>query len=126
MSIVALLPFEGIVWQILFYVAGLLICAIGVALLFHTYLPSEAYELFVKEISQKFNITISKTKTMYDLISCVLSIALSFIFFGTFVGIKWGTVVCSLINGWLIGQISKFFKNKFIFKDALKLRSKLK
>lgn len=35
-SIVALFPYSGIVWQAIFYITGLIICAIGVALLLHT------------------------------------------------------------------------------------------
>ena len=42
MAAVALLPFEGLWWQIVFYIVGMIVCAIGVALLFHTYFPPEA------------------------------------------------------------------------------------
>ncbi len=125
MSIVSWLPGEGVVWQTALYVAGLFVCAMGVALLFHTYFPPEAYELFVKELSQKFNITIGKTKTIYDCCSCVLGVILSLCFFGVFVGVQWGTIVCAIINGWLIGRISHFLKNWFVFEDAFPLRDML-
>lgn len=125
MSIVALIPFEGIMWQIVLFFSGLIICATGVALLFHTYFPPEAYELFVKEISQKYNMTIGKVKTIYDCCSCVLAVILSLCFFGDFVGVKWGTFVCAILNGWLIGIIGKFLEDKFDFKDALTLRNRL-
>jgi hypothetical protein len=39
--------------------------------------------------------------------------------------VKWGTIVCAMINGWLIGRISRFLEHKFILKDALSLRKKL-
>ena len=125
MGAVAFIPFDSIVWRVLFYVIGMIACSIGVALLFFTYFPPEAYELFVKEFSQKFNMSISKTKTIYDCCSCAFGVILSLCFFGDFVGIKWGTVVCAAINGWLIGRISKFLENKFTFKDALDLRDRL-
>ena len=79
-SFLACFALEGIAWQIVLYIAGLFICAIGVALLFHTYFPPEAYELFVKELSQKFGMTISNTKTIYDCCSCVLGVVLSLCF----------------------------------------------
>lgn len=126
MALVALLPFSGMVWRAAFYAAGLVICSVGVALLLHTYFPPEAYELVVKECSQKFNMTIGKTKTIYDCCSCVLAIILSLSFFGAFVGVKWGTVVCAVINGWLIGRISRFLENRFVLKDALPLKDKFK
>lgn len=125
MGIVAWFSFEGILWQITLYIAGLFVCAIGVALLFHTYFPPEAYELFVKELSQKFDMTIGKTKTIYDCCSCVLGAVLSLRFFGTFIGIQWGTILCAFINGWLIGRISRFLEDTFVFQDALPFRDKL-
>lgn len=125
MGAVALLPFAGILWRSVCYVVGMLTCSVGVALLFFTYLPPEAYELFVKELSQKCNRSISKTKTIYDCCSCALGVVLSLCFFGEFVGVKLGTVVCAIVNGWLIGRISTFLENRFAFKDAFALRDKL-
>ena len=80
----------------------------------------------VKEICQKFSFPVGKVKTAYDCSSCVLAIVLSFCFFGfgTFVGVNWGTVVCALCNGFLIGRISRFLENRFQFRDALPFRSK--
>lgn len=124
-NLVALLPYTGIVWQAIFYIAGMIICAVGVALLLHTYFPPEAYELMVKELSQKFHITVGKTKTIYDCCSCVFAVALSLFFYKAFVGVKWGTIVCAILNGWLIGKISDFLERKFILQDALSLREKL-
>lgn len=127
MPLVALLPCDGLVGRTVFYVAGMVVCALGVALLFNTYLPPEAYELFVKELSQKLDVPIAKVKTVYDCCSCLLGIALSFAFFGlgVFVGVKWGTIVCAAVNGWLIGQISRLLGSKFDFKDAFPLREKI-
>lgn len=124
-SLVSLFPYSQIAWRIAFYALGLIICTIGVSLLLHTYLPPEVYELIVKEIAEKSNMSIGKIKTIYDCCSCVLSIVLSLSLFGTFVGVNWGTIVCALLTGWLIGLISRWLENKFIFKDALPLRDKL-
>ena len=125
MSLVAVFGFEGIAWRCALYVLGLVLSSIGVSLLLHTYFPTEAYELLVKEISQKYNISIAKTKTVYDCCSCVFGVILSFCFFGTFVGVKLGTIVCALVNGFLIGNIGKFLEKNFVFKDALPLRDKI-
>lgn len=113
------LPFRA-----LYYVLGMLFCSIGVSLLFHTYITPEAYELFVKEIAETYRLDSAKVKTVYDISSCLLSVILSFIFFGFghFEGVKLGTVFCALINGWLIGHCSRFWENRFVFSDALPLR----
>ena len=125
MGLVALLPYTGIEWRVVFYIVGLLICTTGVAFLFHTYFPPEAYELLVKEVAQKYHVTIGKTKTIYDFCSCVFSVVLSLCFFGTFVGVSWGTIVCTIFNGWLIGRIGQVLEANFVFQDAFPLRDRL-
>ncbi|MBR5578838.1 MAG: hypothetical protein IKW28_07580, partial [Lachnospiraceae bacterium] len=89
-DLVALFPYAGIGWQVSFYLIGMVTCAMGVVLLLHTYFPPEAYELVVKELSQKFHISFGITKTIYDYCSCTLAVVLSLSFFGIFVGVKWG------------------------------------
>ena len=123
-SAVALLPIEHIAIRLVAYISGMVICAISISLFFHTYISPEAYELFVKELSEKFNISISKFKTAYDCASCILAIIMSFAFFGLwrFEGIKIGTVFCALLNGFLIGKASAILDKIFDFKDAFKLR----
>ena len=125
--LVAPLPSDGFMWRFIFYCIGMLACSTGIAMLFHTYLPPEAYEMVVKEFSHKFAAPISKVKTIYDCYSCAAGIVLSFVFFGfgNFVGVKWGTILCALLNGWLIGRISHYLDAKFEFRDAFPLRGKL-
>ena len=122
--IVGFIPGYGYFSRVLFYLSGLLLCSIGVSLLFQTYISPEAYEMFVKEISVRFGFDINKTKTVYDCVSCIVAIVMSFSFMGFlhFEGVKAGTVFCALINGWIIGQCTRFFESVFIFKDAYPLR----
>lgn len=121
----ALIPGSGMLLRSVFYVAGMLLCSIGVAFLFHTYIAPEAYELFVKELSAKLGAKIHHTKTVYDCCSCLLGIVLSFAFFGFghFEGVKLGTILCALVNGWMIGQIGKVLEKKFTFRDGLAMRN---
>ncbi len=124
MELAGRIPAGGLPGRAVFYVCGLVVCAAGVALLFRTYLSPEAYELFVKEISSVYGFEISRVKTVYDCCSCAVAVVLSFAFFGFghFEGIKAGTVLCALVNGTLIGAISRFFDRVFAFRDALGLR----
>lgn len=116
------LPGGGFAARLFFYAAGLLLCALGVALLFHTYLAPEAYELLVKELSTSFHKDIAVVKTAYDCCSCAVAVALSFAFFGLghFEGVKLGTIVCALINGGLIGRISAWLERAFAFCDGVR------
>jgi len=124
MKLVGIIPDGGVVFRVVFYVLGMFVCAAGVSLLFHTYITPEAYELFVKEISEKYKFDIHVIKTAYDCCSCVIAILMSFVFNGflVFEGVKAGTIVCAVVNGWLIGRFTSIFEKHFEFKDAFKLR----
>ena len=123
MALAALIP-GGMAIRVLCYIAGMLICAMGVAMLFKTYIAPEVYELLVKEIAQKYGFKPHRVKMVYDLVSCAVAVALSFAFFGfgRFEGVKWGTVVCALINGWIIGRCSAWLDGHFEMQDGLPLR----
>lgn len=124
MLLTALIPNGDIVVRIVLFLLGVAFCTSGVSLMFHTYISPEAYELFVKEVSESFGVNIHKFKTGYDCASLVISVALSFIFFGfgKFEGIGVGTVICAFLNGFIISRWTKLFEKCFVFKDKLPLR----
>ncbi|MBR3382545.1 MAG: hypothetical protein IKG85_05855 [Clostridia bacterium] len=121
MSLAAFIPMDALAVRIAVYAAGFVICAVGVALFFNAYIPPEAYELFVKELSSMLGRDVSRVKTVYDIISCAVGVALSFIFFGLwrFEGVKLGTIICAILNGPLIGIVSKGLNSVFSFRDGL-------
>lgn len=123
MMIIAPLPDEAFAIRIVWYIIGTVMCSFAVSLFFHTYLAPEAYELIVKELSGKYSIGINKVKTTYDCISVVLGIVLSFAFFGfgVFKGVKLGTIICAVINGFLIGRFSALMEKHFDFRNKLKI-----
>lgn len=118
------IPEDIIAIRAVCYVLGMLFTSAGVSMLFHTYISPEVYELFVKEISKRFGFTTHRFKTVYDCSSCLLSICMSFAFFGLghFEGVKFGTIICALLNGWLIGRCSHLFNKFFTTVDLLPLR----
>lgn len=122
--LVGLLPGYGLPGRLGCYIGGFLICAVGVALLFRTYIAPEAYELFVKEIAGKYQKPLGRVKTVYDCTSCLVAVALSFAFFGLgrFEGVKLGTFLCAALNGWTIGRMGALLDRLFTFRDGLPLR----
>ena len=118
------LPLYGLAGRFLYYFIGISCCAVGISLLFHTYIAPEAYDLFVKEIAARTGKDINKVKTIYDICSCTVGVIMSFLFygFGHFVGVKAGTIFCALVNEWLISLCSKFFESRFEFQDKLPYR----
>lgn len=107
----------------MWYIPGTVLCSLAVSLFFHTYLSPEAYELIVKELSVKFKWDINKVKTAYDCLSTAIGIVLSFAFFGfgVFEGVKLGTIICAVINGFLIGKFTKLLERFFVFENRFKL-----
>ncbi len=124
MAAISALPDNTLILRIIYYIIGTVFCSLAVSLFFNTYLAPEAYELIVKELSQKLGANINNVKTAYDCISVVLGVVLSFCFFGfgVFKGVGIGTVLCALINGRLIGAFSKLLTRLFDFKDKLPLK----
>ena len=124
MALIALLPEGSFGVKLGWFLIGMLLCSIGVSLLFHTYISPEAYELFVKEISAKLQRDIHKCKPAYDCASCLIAILLSFLFFGFghFEGVKLGTIFCALVNGSLIGRCTAWFEKRWDFQDGLPFR----
>lgn len=120
----AMLPVDSMALRGLYYVLGMLFCAAGVSAMFHTYISPEVYELFVKEVSAHFGADIHRFKTGYDCVSCLIGVAMSFLVFGLwhFEGVKWGTILCALINGHIIGRISAFYEKHWTFCDRFPWR----
>ena len=116
---------DGMLFRIVCYVVGILIASVGISLLLRPYISPEAYDVFVKELSAYYKIGFGKFKTAYDLSSLVVSVLLSILFFGGLVGIGWGTLICALLNGFLIGTMTKLFNKLFVFRDAFKFREQL-
>ncbi len=123
MMLTALLPANGFL-QASVYVLGVIFCTCAIALLFSSYLPPAAYEMFVKEIAAKCQRPIHKVKTFYDCGSLVLSLILSLAFFGKVLGIGIGTVVCAFCYGSIIRLFQNLFNKHFHFIDKFPLRKR--
>lgn len=121
-ALIALFPAPTFAVRLVLFFVAMPLVSFSVSLLFHTYIPPEAYELFVKEVSAHFHVDIHKFKTAYDCISCLVSIALSFLFFGFghFEGIGPGTIFTAVFNGFLIGRCTAFLEKHFTFTDRFR------
>lgn len=103
----------GMAWRILLFCLSLPVNSISIAFLLHSYFPPQAPELFVKEFAAVTGGDIYKLKYIYDICSLVLSVAMSFIFFGELRFIGVGTFACALLNGPIIG-----FAGRLMDKNA--------
>ena len=110
--------------RVIFFIIAQVVTAYGLALAFKSYFPPAAYDFFVKEVSNYFNIKLSLFKTAFDITFCIISIILSFLIFGFghFEGIKLGTIIISLVNGTTIGIATSHIEKLFTFYDIYPLR----
>ncbi|MBQ9993498.1 MAG: hypothetical protein IJP17_02165 [Clostridia bacterium] len=116
------IPDDTLLARIALYIAGLLLTTLGVSFFFHSYIPPESYDLFVREVSAHFGKDINIFKRWYDAASLAVAILLSLALFGTVssqYGLGIGTVICTLLNGWLIGLFSRIIEKYFDFSPAL-------
>lgn len=124
MLVAGRIPTDELWVRIIIFAVGSVTVAVGVAFMFNTYLSPEVYELAVKEIAEKFGFDVGKTKTVYDVISLVLAVAMSFLFFGwrKFEGIGYGTLINALTNGPMITVLNKLYRKKFEFVRKINLK----
>ncbi len=95
--------------RIFLFIGGELLTAFTVMLFFKSYIYPQVCDIFVKGISEKYGFNQTKCKRVYDACCLAVSVALTLILFGKFVGINWGTVVVTAVNGVLIGACSKWY-----------------
>lgn len=105
--------------RITFFTVGILITALAIAMCFRTYIYPQVYDFFVKGITEHFSLDITKFKIGFDMTFLVLSLIMTLVFFRKFVGIGVGTIITTLVNGFLIGNfgklIDRFFEIKPLF-----------
>ena len=99
--------------RIFMFIVGELLTAFTVMLFFKTYIYPQVCDLFVKGIVEKYHLNQTKCKRIFDMCCLILSLILTLILFKDFVGIKWGTVIITLINGAIIGFFSKIYEKHF-------------
>ena len=121
-TVINLIPADGVLMRVALYIPGLLICSAAIALILRSYFPPAAYELFVKETSAKWKKPLKTVKTVYDCVSLVIAVALSLIFFGKLEGVGVGTVVSAFVNGTLIHLFGRLYDRLFTFTDRFPLR----
>ena len=113
---VSFIPTDSIWVRVALYAVGITLCSFGISMMFHTYIKPEVYELFVKEVAERFSLDINRVKIVYDISSCAFAVVVSLIAFGALHGVGVGTVVCACVNGIMIAAFSRFLDKRFEFK----------
>jgi len=108
-------PFQSLVARIISFAAGALVTSLSIAFFFRTCLPLQVYELTVAEIADRYNLSVDRVKLFNDLIFLALSLGLTLLLHGDFVGVGIGTVIVTFINAPLISFFGKILDKFFEF-----------
>lgn len=126
MLIIGTEPFEELWLRWVMLIVGDIVTCTGVAFFFRTYLPVEAYELFVNEVSRVRKFNLHKVKWIFDFSCLAVSVILAFSIFGDATTFDWatiythsfhhiglGTIVTTVISAPLINVISIVVRKLF-------------
>lgn len=115
-------PFGQIWLRYVMLIIGDVITAMGVACFFRTYIPVQSYDVFVKEVSLRYKLNISKFKLAYDVSLLVIAVVLALVLFDDVATFNWaeiyktsfhnlglGTLITTFINSPIIAFVGKFF-----------------
>lgn len=107
--------YEALWLRIVCFVFGELFTALAIAFLFRSSMPLQMYEVFVVEISSKFNISQDRVKLWFDVSMLVLSVLLALLLNKNLEGVGIGTVIMTVVNAPLIMYCGKILDRMFIF-----------
>ena len=106
--------------RLIYFVAGMLLTCLSIVLFFKTYLYPQVYDFFVKIVSGRFHLDRGKFKRIFDASFFALSLIMTFLLFGKLVGVGWGTLVMTVLNGIIIGFIDRQFDRFFVCEPIFK------
>ncbi len=102
--------------RIVFFVMGMVLTSFSVALFYKTYLYPQVYDFFVKAVTIRYNLDVTKFKIRFDFSCLAAACLLTLIFFGKFVGVGIGTVIMTALNGMIIGLFTKLLDEYVEFR----------
>jgi len=105
-------------WQRLcLFLFGICLTALGVALFMQTYLAPCAYDYFVRTLVQEKRLDLKKTKLINDMVYLAFSAVLTLTLFHKFIGITWGTLFITVVNGHIISFFNNTMEKHIEFYD---------
>jgi uncharacterized membrane protein YczE len=102
-------PAEELYLKIIYMIVGAFVTAFSIALMLRSYLPQQAYDFAVKEISTVKKYNMNKVKWVYDMSSLTVAVALMLALFGRFDFslIGPGTLIIAAVNAPMIGLFGR-------------------
>lgn len=111
--------------RVVVFILGIVFTALGVAMFINTYIAPCAYDYLVKMVVEERHFPLKKVKLINDFTYLGVSVALTLILFGKFVGVTYGTLIIAVVNGHLISWTSNFIQNHFELYDRFPKLAKI-
>ena len=96
--------------KIVYFVCGMTLTSLSIAMIYRVYLYPQVYDFFVKGISQRYRRNRTRFKQIFDFSSLLVSCAMTLLLFRKFVGVGFGTLIMTVCNGFLIGFFDKWLE----------------
>ena len=117
------LLFSGIVanipLRVVFFFTGFFMLSLGISLMLNCRLPALPFDLFVREMSEHFGLTVKQMKTGFDATCVGLSVVFSLLFLEGIAGVGLGTVFAMLFTGTVTQHFVNRLNNRFVFQKMM-------
>ena len=96
--------------KIVYFVCGMTLTSLSIAMIFRVYLYPQVYDFFVKGLSERYHLNRTRFKQGFDVSCLLVSCAMTLLLFRKFVGVGFGTLIMTACNGFLIGFFDKWLE----------------
>lgn len=112
MWLVSFIPVKNYPMQLVMLFIGIVVLGFGITLSVGANVIMNSGEAFVKAVSDKSGKAFGTVKVIFDVSSVIISVILSFLFFGgKIVGTREGTVISALTTGFVVKFFTRYVKN---------------
>lgn len=96
--------------KIVYFVCGMTLTSLSIAMIFRVYLYPQVYDFFVKGLSERYHLNRTRFKQGFDVSCLLVSCVMTLLLFRKFVGVGFGTLIMTACNGFLIGFFDKWLE----------------
>ena len=96
--------------KIVYFVCGMTLTSLSIAMIFRVYLYPQVYDFFVKGLSERYHLNRTRFKQGFDVSCLLVSCVMTLLLFRKFVGVGFGTLIMTACNGFLIGFFGKWLE----------------
>ena len=96
--------------KIVYFVCGMTLTSLSIAMIFRVYLYPQVYDFFVKGLSERYHLNRTRFKQGFDVSCLLVSCVMTLLLFRKFIGVGFGTLIMTACNGFLIGFFDKWLE----------------